>query len=179
MLKVNLGCGWRNFGKDWIHIDGGDYEHLDYHSITELPFNDGTVDLLYASHVFEYFDRTEIIPLLQEWRRVLKPGGIFRLAVPDYAKLNELYHSGYFELDQLLGSLYGKMPMADQTIYHKTIYDYVSLEKVLLRNRFKDIKNWDWRKTIHSQYDDFSQAYNPHMDKENGILLSLNIECKK
>ena len=28
-MKFNIGCGWRNFGKGWIHIDGGDYDHLD------------------------------------------------------------------------------------------------------------------------------------------------------
>jgi len=29
MIKLHLGCGWRDFGSDWIHIDGGDYPHLD------------------------------------------------------------------------------------------------------------------------------------------------------
>ena len=29
MIKINMGCGWRKFGEDWIHIDGGDYDHLD------------------------------------------------------------------------------------------------------------------------------------------------------
>jgi len=24
MIKINIGCGWRNFGKEWIHIDGED-----------------------------------------------------------------------------------------------------------------------------------------------------------
>ena len=57
MIKINLGCGWRNFGKDWYHIDGGDYSHLDSHDILNLPFDNGTVDLIYASHVIEYFDR--------------------------------------------------------------------------------------------------------------------------
>ena len=28
-MRFNIGCGWRDFGKDWIHIDGGDYDHLD------------------------------------------------------------------------------------------------------------------------------------------------------
>ena len=32
-MKFNLGCGWRNFGKDWIHVDGGDYDHLDDNDI--------------------------------------------------------------------------------------------------------------------------------------------------
>ena len=40
MIKINLGCGWRNFGKDWIHIDGGDYSHLDSTDIFNLPYED-------------------------------------------------------------------------------------------------------------------------------------------
>ena len=40
MNKINMGCGWRNFGDDWIHIDGGDYDHLDYKDICKLEFED-------------------------------------------------------------------------------------------------------------------------------------------
>ena len=73
MIKINIGCGWRNFGDDWVHIDGGDYEHLDYRDITDLSqFEDNSVDLIYASHVIEYFDREEVVPLLEEWKRVFK-----------------------------------------------------------------------------------------------------------
>jgi len=34
-------------------------------------------------------------------------------------------------------------------------------------------------KTEHSEFDDCSQAYLPKMDKENGILISLNVQCSK
>lgn len=44
---------------------------------------------------------------------------------------------------------------------------------------FKDVRRYDWRQTEHKDYDDFSQAYIPHMDKENGLLISLNIEATK
>ena len=48
MIKINIGCGWRNFGDDWIHIDGGDYEHLDHRDVTDLSqFEDDSVDLIY------------------------------------------------------------------------------------------------------------------------------------
>jgi len=90
-MKINMGCGWRNFGDDWVHIDGGSYEHLDYHDICSLPFEDETVDVIYASHVIEYFNRTEILSVLKEWKRVLKPGATLRLAVPDFESLVRLY----------------------------------------------------------------------------------------
>ena len=56
-MKLHLGCGKRNFGTDWVHIDGGDFPHLQSNDITNLPFDDESVDLIYASHVIEYFNR--------------------------------------------------------------------------------------------------------------------------
>jgi hypothetical protein len=43
----------------------------------------------------------------------------------------------------------------------------------------KNTRKYDWRKTEHAAIDDFSQCYYPHMDKENGRLMSLNVECEK
>ena len=180
MIKINMGCGHRHFGEDWVHIDGGSYEHLDYHNIEKLEFDDNTVDLLYASHVLEYMDRDEAEVVLMEWRRVLKPGGILRLAVPNFHMLADLYIKGKLELGQLLGPLYGKMEMVPGcTIYHKTTYDLKSLNNLLTKVKFQDIKTYNWRETEHACFDDHSQAYIPHMDKDNGVLISLNVECKK
>ena len=53
------------------------------------------------------------------------------------------------------------------------------LKKILEEVGFKNIKRYDWKNTIHKHYDDYSQAYIPHMDKENGILMSLNVEAVK
>ena len=44
---------------------------------------------------------------------------------------------------------------------------------------FTDVKRYDWRATEHAEIDDYSQAYHPHMDKENGVLVSLNVECRR
>lgn len=180
MMKINMGCGWRNFGKDWIHIDGGDYNHLDYNSITNLSqFNDNSIDLIYASHLIEYFDREEIKSILQEWKRVLKKGGILRVAVPNFEILSKLYFEKKVKLEQIIGPLYGKMNMSDVNIYHKTTYDFESLRNLLESCDFKNVVLYNWRDTEHSIFDDHSQAYIPHMDKENGILISLNMECQK
>lgn len=179
MLKINLGCGWRNFGSDWVHIDGGDYDHLDSKDIFNLPYEDNTVDLIYASHVLEYFDREEVKSVLTKWKRVLKVGGTLRLAVPDFNAMVKLYLEEGYDLGEFLGPLYGKMPMGSETIYHRTTYDFKSLKTVLESCGFTDVTRYDWRKTEHSQFDDHSQAYKPNMDKENGTLISLNVECKK
>ena len=178
-MKINMGCGWRNFGSDWIHIDAGAYDHLDHNSIVDLPYENNTVDLIYASHVLEYFDRLEVNKVLSEWHRVLKPGSTLRLAVPNFHVMADLYLNKSVDLERFLGPMYGKMDMSSETIYHKTVYNFKSLKTVLEKNSFKDIKEYDWRNTDHSHHDDHSQAYIPHMDKENGTLISLNVECKK
>ena len=41
------------------------------------------------------------------------------------------------------------------------------------------MKRYDLRDTEHADIDDCSQAYLPHMDKENGVLMSLNVEATK
>jgi len=174
-----MGCGWRNFGKEWIHIDGGDYDHLDYRSITQLEFKNDSVDLIYASHVLEYFGRSKVKELLQEWKRVLKPGATLRLAVPDFRSLVSLYLEKGIQLSSILGPLYGEMKMGDATIFHKTTYDFENIKALLQSLGFKNVRLYDWRETCHSNFDDHSQAYIPHMDKENGTLVSLNVECEK
>tara|TARA_B100000902_G_scaffold389084_1_gene435675 strand:- start:7683 stop:7895 length:213 start_codon:yes stop_codon:yes gene_type:complete len=65
-----------------------------------------------------------------------------------------------------------------ETIYHKTTYDFTSLKNILENNGFKDVKKWNWKEVEHGNIDDYSQSYIPHMDKENGTLMSLNIECR-
>tara|TARA_R100000458_G_C8273291_1_gene248151 strand:+ start:1881 stop:2420 length:540 start_codon:yes stop_codon:yes gene_type:complete len=179
MVKINLGCGWRNFGSDWHHVDGGEYDHLDSNDIFNLPYEDNSVDLIYASHVIEYFDREEIIPILESWKAKLKPEGILRLGVPNFEVISNLYQNGKYSLDDFLGPLYGRMKMGNQTIYHKTTYDYNSLSNLLYGLKFNEVRRWDWRTTEHSEHDDHSQAYLPHMDKVNGILISLNMEAVK
>lgn len=178
MIKLHLGCGWRNFGKEWIHIDGGDYSHLDYHDITSLPYEDNTVSIIYASHVIEYFDKNEVLNILTEWHRVLMPGGTIRIAVPDFLKLMWVYQDTK-DLNSILGPLFGKMPMGDITIYHKTVYDFNLLKQLLQSLGFHDIIHYNWKETEHAHHDDHSQAYYPHMDKENGLLISLNVEATK
>jgi hypothetical protein len=49
-------------------------------------------------------------------------------------------------------------------------------KSLLETNGFINTKLYDWRLTDHANIDDHSQAYIPHMDKNNGTLISLNVE---
>ena len=179
-IKLNVGCGWRNFGKEWIHIDDGDYQHLDIKSdVKKINLPDNYADLLYASHVIAYFNSEEIKEVLTEWKRILKPNGTLRIATPNFESMSFLYNKGKIGLDKIVGPLYGKMNMGESKIYHKMTYDFDSLSNLVKELGFVNFRTYDWKETCHSQYDDHSQAYIPHMDKENGTLISLNVECEK
>lgn len=64
--------------------------------IRKLDFDDNSVDGIYTSHVLEHFDCRETQPLLTEWCRVLKPGGVMYHIVPriDSPKLIEALQQG-------------------------------------------------------------------------------------
>tara|TARA_R110002051_G_scaffold251833_1_gene311163 strand:+ start:403 stop:930 length:528 start_codon:yes stop_codon:yes gene_type:complete len=175
-VKLHLGCGKRDFGSGWINIDHEDFDHIHSNSVTTLPFEDNSCDLIYSCHLLEYFDKGEAVEVLREWRRVLKPEATLRLAVPDFEQLCNLYKCGY-SLDKVIGPLYGKW--GNPAVYHKTTYDFRSLKNTLIDSGFRRIKRYNWRDTDHAEHDDHSQAYLPHMDKENGVLISLNVECVK
>jgi len=167
-----------------VHVDFCDMPHIDYKSgIDSLPFfASNSVELIYCSHALEYFDRDEAVRVLAEWRRVLAPGGILRLAVPDFEMLVMLYQQTR-ELAYVLGPLYGKMGIVTSagpaTLYHKTVYDETSLSALLLENGFVEPERWDWQTTEHALIDDHSQAYFPHLQKHDGLLISLNMQAKK
>ncbi|MDO9580191.1 MAG: methyltransferase domain-containing protein [Bacteroidales bacterium] len=182
-MKLNLGS-WHRDIPGFINVDLCDLPHINYKSnIDDLGmFENDSIELIYSSHSFEYFDRLEAVDVLKEWKRVLKSGGTLRLAVPDFDKLIQIYEKTN-KLEKILGPLYGRMEIdtenGSKKLYHKTVYNFDSLRNVLEEGGFKDIQRYDWKKTIHKDYDDHSQAYFPHMDKENGILLSLNVEAIK
>ena len=190
-LQLHLGCNTVDFGPDWVHIDAAHHPHVSSHNVKELPFADGSASIVYSSHMFEYFDRDEAKEVLAEWFRVLMPGGTVRIAVPDFEAVARLYLDETTEvtLDTYVGMLFGKWtvgkgaaspsPLDGQNIFHRTVYDRRSLTAGLEAAGFEDVRKWDWRRVSHGHVDDFSQAYWPHMHKENGTLVSLNLEARK
>ncbi|MDG4476032.1 class I SAM-dependent methyltransferase [Thiovibrio frasassiensis] len=176
-MKLHLGCGKRHI-HGFVHIDVVDYPHVDHvSSIDSLPFiPDNSVDLIYNCHVLEHFKRRDVERVLQEWYRVLRPGGVLRISVPDFAKLCEVYQL-YGKIDLVIGALFGRQDYLYNI--HYNVFDFPYLADVLQKTGFGHVHHYDWRQTEHADIDDFSQAYIPHMDKEHGTLISLNVECKK
>jgi predicted SAM-dependent methyltransferase len=94
-VKLNLGAGDVPL-EGYIAIDrktGGEVFPV---TDTNGPglYADGTVDEIRASHVLEHFGHEQTLAVLKEWVRVLKPGGILKIAVPDFDKIVNWYVNG-------------------------------------------------------------------------------------
>lgn len=176
-MKLHLGCGKRYIA-GFVHIDAVDYPHIDHvATIDNLSFiPDNSVELIYNCHVLEHFKRRDVDRVLKEWRRVLKPGGTLRVSVPDFSKLCEVYQREN-RIELVIGALFGRQDYLYNI--HYNVFDFASLAQSLVQAGFVNVRPYDWRATEHADVDDFSQAYIPHMDKEHGTLISLNVECDK
>ncbi len=81
---LNVGCGHR-YHPDWFNIDlvAHSAEVRQYDLRKGLPYQDNSFQGVYHSHVLEHLTPAEARLLLRECRRVLKPGGVIRVVVPN------------------------------------------------------------------------------------------------
>lgn len=178
-MKLHLGCGPR-YIPGFMHVDMQAAPHVDIVGPVEcLPLDDNSVSLIYASHVLEHFGRYSYRAVLEEWFRVLRTGGVLRIAVPDFAACAAIYYENGLQdgLSGLVGLIIGGQ--RNEHDYHKMIFDEFLLRSDLIDIGFREVRSWDWRTTEHTDVDDYSQAHIPHMHKEHGKLMSLNIEAIK
>ena len=176
-MKLHLGCGKRHI-PGFVHIDAIDYPHIDHvSSIDNLSFvGDQSVDLIYNCHVLEHFKRRDVERVAKEWFRVLKPGGVLRTSVPDFKALCEIY-SRSKDIEDVIGPLFGRQDYLYNI--HYNVFDFASLALIFESVGFIAVQPYDWRETEHAHIDDYAQAYWPHMNKETGIQVSCNVECKR
>ncbi len=92
MKCLNLGCGSR-YHPAWTNVDFApeDPAVLSHDLRRGIPFPDEEFDVVYHSHVLEHFSRRGARGFLRECRRVLKPGGTLRVAVPDLELIAKTY----------------------------------------------------------------------------------------
>lgn len=176
MKKLHLGCG-KVYIPGWTNLDIFSNAKADiYADVTALPFDLESYDLIYASHILEHVHRHMVVATLSHWRSLLKTGGVLRLAVPNFQAVCE-YYQKTGDLKSVMGLLYGGQNY--HLNHHTVTFDETHLSKDLRLAGFGETRFWDWKKTEHADHDDYSQCYLPHMDKENGMLMSLNLEAVK
>lgn len=74
------------YGKDLVGLSivKSDRRHIQHDITVPYPLPDGIVASYQAEDVFEHIDYHRIVDVMNEIYRILKPGGLFRLSVPDY-----------------------------------------------------------------------------------------------
>jgi len=184
-IRLNLGCGSvRPDG--WINTDSSLNAHLQriplvgglvqkaFHTVEydnnnlvymnlnkEWPYKSGTVDIVYASHLFEHLTLSSAELFLKESYRCLKPGGVMRIVVPDLYKICKKYIHEYenegkadptefimWAINMHREGQYGKkinwfkkliLEWQGYPHQHKFMYDEKSLANKLKQNGFNNI----------------------------------------
>lgn len=122
MVKLNVGGGD-------VEIDG--FVNIDIKNgidARKLPYPDNSVDVLYASHILEHFDYDkEVDAVLQEWVRVLRPGGLLQISVPDVSKYcRDRNETNSFIYDRMfLGG------HTDKNDRHGSVFDETKLKQAM------------------------------------------------
>jgi hypothetical protein len=130
-MKLNLGAGDVEI-PGFISIDrklGAE--------VYPLPYKDGEVEEIRASHVLEHFPFKEVPLVLREWHRVLKPGGIIKIAVPDVEKINSAEYTNHpHKLLWLMGG------QKDENDFHKSAFTSEILKIELQAAGFGEFDTW-------------------------------------
>lgn len=177
-MKLHLGAG-KICIPGYINVDILPAPGIDVVTdIRNLPFKDGSADFIYSCAVIEHMGRAEWKGVLRHWYEKLKPGGTLRLSTADF----EAACSRYLRtrnISELLGLVIGGQK--DAYDRHGMVFDYDLLREGLEEAGFTHVRRYDWRDTelFSLDIDDYSQAYLPHMDKENGQLMMLNVVADK
>jgi predicted SAM-dependent methyltransferase len=151
-LKAHLGCGG-DIRLGWVNIDlaltpppGFDWaahpdtQLISYDLRQGLPLETESCALIYSSHFFEHLEYRHGLHLMQECYRVLKPGGVFRLCMPNYRACFEAYLRNDYDFFSLVD--YGlaepeTRTLADYVTY--AIYQYGEHVCVYDEDRFRII----------------------------------------
>jgi predicted SAM-dependent methyltransferase len=112
---LNFGCG-ATFHRDWVNLDAAARPGVVAHDVRRgFPFSDNAFHAVYGSHVLEHLEAETARLVLRECARILRPGGIARIVVPDLEAIARLY------LESLEGAAAGDAESAMR-------YDWAMLE---------------------------------------------------
>lgn len=174
-IFVNVGCGLQS-GKEYTNVDTLPFPSI--HHITDirsLPmFVNNSVSIVYASHVVEHIPRHELKTVIMEWHRILKEGGIFRMSVPNFDNLLQIYKASENQIESVIMQVMGQNPPYNN---HYSIWNFNYAEKILKECGFKEVRFWDPKTADHHDFEDRSSR----ILKWNGteVPLSLNVEAIK
>jgi predicted SAM-dependent methyltransferase len=172
MRKLHIGGQVRVRG--WEVIDANPGPVVDHvGNANDLrQFETGTFREVYASHVLEHFDYKDELPAtLKEWYRVLEPGGMLHVSVPDLDTLARLFADRQLlSLDErwlVMRMIFGGH--LDKYDYHLIGLNEEFLLRFLLAAGFKQA----------ARVPDFGICEDTSTLKLKGTLISLNMTALK
>ena len=174
-LYLHLGCGRIDHPK-FVNVDAVPFPHVHYvRGLEDLsPIAGDAAALVYACHCLEHFSYPSVPTILTEWRRVLRPGGILRLSVPDFDRLLAIYRA-HDDVTDIQAALLGGQD--SRYNYHKAVFTRRSLGDMLVSAGFHDVREWTPGSSDLTTFDDWSGRKVPIHGTDYEI--SLNLEAVK
>jgi predicted SAM-dependent methyltransferase len=151
--RLNWGCG--EFPEPgWLNSDVKDVPGIDIVADvrTGLPLEDDSIDYITSIHALPELPYPDLVPALQELRRVLKPGGVLRLALPDLERGIAAYQRGdpdYFHVPDTEARSVGAK-FVTQMIwfgYSRSLFVHDFVEELLERAGFEEVTRCEYRQT--------------------------------
>ena len=176
--RLHLGCGSRR-AEGWVNLDIRFTRATDFlddlRHLRRVPA--AWADEIYACHVLEHFDFVETQAVLRQWTRVLRPGGILRVSVPDMDRITSQYqrHLQHFHTpgnEPWTGLIYGGQ--TDRYDFHKNGFNFTSLKHHLEALGFEEVREYPHEPHFIVGLEDASLANAPF-----GEMLSLNVMARR
>ena len=158
---LNLGSGPRGLDDvHWVNVDG--FADKNVHFLIDisraLPFPDESFDGAFCEHVLEHFSLDNAIKISREIKRILRPGGVFRVIVPNAEYVVRMYLEKPRELIAYRGSAdAGETAMEvvnsffRQRYEHQFLYDWMTMEKMLINAGFDKVSRVQFGVSVHLQ----------------------------
>lgn len=146
-MKLNVCCGGRILD-GWVNIDVAETppKKLDIKcDARHIPLDDGSADEIMCIHGFEHFYRWEVDELIEEWKRLLQPGGKLILELPDLMKCCRNILEGFTKAgkhpDQAgMWGLYGDPRTKNPFMSHRWGWSPQTLSAFLQEHGFRAIR---------------------------------------
>ena len=149
-MYLSVGSGSTRY-KDTLNLDMCELHNVDIVAdARKIPFENEYFDGIIACHVVEHFRKNEHIPLLMEWRRVIKPSGKIYICVPNFLKCIKYYLENkrglrYEYWEQTIFGLY-----RNEGDEHKSGITEQYLTELLFKTGFVDLK---WAEDMSIEYE--------------------------
>jgi SAM-dependent methyltransferase len=150
-VRINLGCGDKLL-PGYINVDAASSRQgIKPDVLCDIRrlnvFKSNCADIILAVHVIEHFYAWEAIPLLQEWKRVMKPGGKIVLECPNLLSACQMILANPKQASDPgtegrfgMWPLYGDPQWQDPLMCHRWAYTPKSLQLVCQRAGFVEVQ---------------------------------------